>query len=111
MQNLNTALHEGGFRLDINSKYKFKHPVVIFNYFSGVLKNKMINNSEIINLSKNSDITLIEFLIDDLTGCFLKILLNILILRKAHLLIIILLIKMRVKIFLRLFKNKTLIQI
>ena len=72
MQNLNTALHEGGFRLDINSKYKFKHPVVIFNYFSGVLKNKMINNSEIINLSKNSDITLIEFLIDDSTGCFFK---------------------------------------
>ena len=61
MQNLNTALHEGGFRLDVNSGYKFKYPIIIFNYFSGTLKNKMINNSEIINISKNSDATLLNF--------------------------------------------------
>ena len=72
MQNLNTALYEGGFKLDIHSEYKFKYPIVIFNYFSGVLKNKIINNSEIINISKNSDATLIEFLIDDSKGCFFK---------------------------------------
>ncbi len=72
MQNLNTALHEGGFKLDIKSEYKFKYPIVIFNYFSGVLNNKMINNSEVINLSKNSDATLIEFLIDNSSGCFFK---------------------------------------
>ena len=57
MQNLNTALHEGGFKLDIKSEYKFKYPIVIFNYFSGVLNNKMINSSEVINLSKNSNAT------------------------------------------------------
>ena len=32
----------------------------------------MINNSEVINISKNSDATLIEFLIDNSTGCFFK---------------------------------------
>ena len=99
MQNLNTALYEGGFKLDIHSEYKFKYPIVIFNYFSGVLKNKMINNSEIINISKNSDATLIEFLIDETKGCFFKNTFKYLISRREHLLIIILLIKMRVKIF------------
>ena len=54
MQNLNIALHEGGFYLHINNEYKFKYPIVIYNYFTGQLKNKMINNSEILNMSKNS---------------------------------------------------------
>ena len=72
MQNLNTALHEGGFRLDVNSGYKFKYPIVMFNYFSGTLKNKMINNSEIIKMSRNSNATIIEFLIDNSIGCFFK---------------------------------------
>ena len=62
----------GGFKLDINSEHKFKYPIVIFNYFSGDLKNKMINSSEVINISKNSNATLIEFLIDNSTGCFFK---------------------------------------
>jgi len=72
MQSLNTALHDGGFILDIKSGYKFKRPIIIFNYFSGVLENKMINNSEIINMSKNSAATIIEFLIDETTGSFFK---------------------------------------
>ena len=72
MQNLNIALHEGGFKLNINPGYKFKYPIIIFNYFSGILKNKIINNSEIINMSKNSDATLIEFYIDDYKGRFFK---------------------------------------
>ena len=32
----------------------------------------MINSSEVINISKNSNATLIEFLIDNSTGCFFK---------------------------------------
>ena len=72
MQNLNTALHEGGFYLNITSDYKFKHPIVIYNYFTGVLKNKMINNSESITMSKNSNATIIEYLIDESEGSFFK---------------------------------------
>ncbi len=72
MQNLNTALHEGGFNLNINSDYKFKYPIVIYNYFTGPLKNKIINNSESINLSKNSNATIIEYLIDESKGNFFK---------------------------------------
>ena len=72
MQNLNTALHEGGYSLNINSGIKFKYPIIIYNYFSGPLKNKIINNSEVINLSKNSNATIIEYLIDESEGCFFK---------------------------------------
>ena len=72
MQNLNTALHEGGFNLNISSDYKFKHPIVIYNYFTGTLKNKIINNSESINLSKNSNATIIEYLVDESKGNFFK---------------------------------------
>ncbi len=72
MQNLNTALHEGGFNLNVNSSYTFKYPIVIYNYFTGSLKNKMINNSESINMSINSKATIIEYLIDESEGNFFK---------------------------------------
>ncbi len=72
MQNLNTALHESGFDLNINSDYKFKHPIVIYNYFTGTLKNKIINNSKSINISKNSNATVIEYLVDESEGNFFK---------------------------------------
>ena len=72
MQNLNTALHEGGFSLNIKPEYEFNYPIIIFNYFSGDLQNKIINNSEIINMYKNSKATVIEYLIDESKGCFFK---------------------------------------
>ncbi len=72
MQNLNTALHEGGYSLNINSDYNFKYPIVIYNYFSGNLKNKIINTSETINISKNSKVTIIENLVDESGGHFFK---------------------------------------
>ena len=72
MQNLNTALLEGGFCLNIFPDYKLKHPIVIYNYFCGKFKNKMINNSEIINISRNSNATIIEYLIDESDGSFFK---------------------------------------
>ncbi len=72
MQNLNTALNEGGFSLNTIPNYKFKYPVVIYNYFSGNFKNQIINNSEIINISKNSEVTIIDYLIDESKGSFFK---------------------------------------
>ena len=45
MQNLNTALHEGGYSLNINSDIKFKYPIIIYNYknFWGDLINLIEN--------------------------------------------------------------------
>ncbi len=72
LQSLNTALHEGGFYLNIKPDYNLKYPIVIYNYFTGSLKNKIINNSESINISKNSSATIIEYLIDESKGNFFK---------------------------------------
>ncbi len=72
MQNLNIALNEGGFSLNFSPNYKFKYPIVIYNYFSGNFKNKIINNSEVINISKNSEVTIIDYLIDESQGSFFK---------------------------------------
>ena len=72
MQNLNTALHQGGFCLKIIPNYKFRYPIIIYNYLSGSLKNKIINSSEIFDISKNSEVTIIEYLIDESEGNFFK---------------------------------------
>ena len=68
---LNKALTVGGFSLEIEKNYKCKKPIVIYNYFTSNLDNKIINNSNKIKLEQNSECTLIEYNIDE--GCkFLK---------------------------------------
>ena len=51
----------GGFSLEIQKNYKCKKPIIIYNYFSSDLDNKIINNSNRIKLNQNSDLTLIEY--------------------------------------------------
>ena len=58
---LNKALSLGGFSLEIQKNYKCKKPIIIYNYFSSDLDNKIINNSNRIKLNQNSDLTLIEY--------------------------------------------------
>ena len=41
---LNNALSLGGYSLKISENYKFKKPLVIYNYFSENLKNVIFNN-------------------------------------------------------------------
>ena len=68
---LNKALTIGGFNLEIQENYKCKKPIIIYNYFTSNLDNKIINNSNKIKLHQNSECTLIEYNIDE--GCkFLK---------------------------------------
>ena len=68
---LNKALSLGGFNLEVQKDYKCKKPVVIYNYFTSNLDNKIINNSNKIKLHQNSECTLIEYNIDE--GCkFIK---------------------------------------
>ena len=40
--NLNNALSEGGFSLEVSSGYKFKKPLIVYNYFDANLQNKII---------------------------------------------------------------------
>ena len=58
--NLNNALSEGGYFLEILKNYKFKKPLIIYNYFSDNLKNKIVNNKNLIVLQENSSLELIE---------------------------------------------------
>ena len=68
---LNKALTLGGYNLEIQKNYKCKKPIIIYNYFTSNLDNKIINNSNKIKLHQNSECTLIEYNVDE--GCkFLK---------------------------------------
>ena len=58
---LNKALSLGGFKLEVYKNYKFKKPIVIYNYFTSNLDNKIINSSNKIKLHENSELTLIEY--------------------------------------------------
>jgi Fe-S cluster assembly protein SufD len=58
--NLNNALSEGGFSLEVSSGYKFKKPLIVYNYFDANLQNKIINNKNRIILKDDSDLNLVE---------------------------------------------------
>ena len=58
---LNKALSIGGFNLEVQQNYKCKKPIIIYNYFTANLNNKIINNSNKITVSQNSELTLIEY--------------------------------------------------
>ena len=65
LHNLNKALSVGGFYLEIQKNYKCKKPIIIYNYFTSNLDNKIINNSNQIKLNENSELTLIEYNISE----------------------------------------------
>ncbi len=62
---LNKALSSGGFSLEIQKNYKCKKPIIIYNYFTSNLENTIINNSNKIKLNENSELTLIEYTINE----------------------------------------------
>ena len=70
--NLNNALYEGGFYLEILENYKFKKPLIVYNLFSEDLKSKIINNKNLIVLNDNSNLELIEFNTDISKGNFIQ---------------------------------------
>ena len=69
---LNDALSSGGFSLEITKNYKLKKPLVVYNYFSKDLKNKILNNKNSIKLNKGSELTLIDYNDSSLEGNFIK---------------------------------------
>ena len=58
---LNNALSSGGFSLEVTKNYKLKKPLVIYNYFSKNLENKILNNKNFIKLNEGSELMLIEY--------------------------------------------------
>ena len=68
---LNKALSLGGFKIEIKENYKCKKPIIIYNYYSSNLENKIINNSNKIKLNQSTELTLIEYNVDE-NSKFLK---------------------------------------
>ena len=68
---LNKALSSGGYSLEVFDNYRFKKPLIIYNYFSENLKNVILNNSNYIKLNKESDLTVVEYTIDNTKNNFI----------------------------------------
>ena len=62
---LNRALSIGGFNIEVKENYKCKKPMIIYNYFTSNLDNKIINNSNKIKLNQKSELTLLEYNLSD----------------------------------------------
>jgi len=58
--------------LEIPKNYKLKKPLVVYNYFSGSLKNKILNNKNSIKLNEGSELTLIDYSEDNTKNNYIK---------------------------------------
>jgi Fe-S cluster assembly protein SufD len=59
---LNHALASGGFSLEISENYKLKKPLVIYNNFSNLLKEIIVNYKNSIKINENSELNLINYI-------------------------------------------------
>ena len=62
---LNHALAENGYSLEIEENYKFKKVLVIYNFFTNDVKNKILNNKNDIKINKNSELHVIDYVINE----------------------------------------------
>ena len=69
---LNHALADNGFSLEIEDNYKFKKVLVIYNFFTENLKNKILNNKNKLNLKKNSELHIIEYTVNESKSKFIN---------------------------------------
>jgi len=61
MISLNHALVNDGVILDVDDKYLFKKPLIIYNLFNKVAENKIVNNKVFISLGHGSRLSLVDF--------------------------------------------------
>ena len=69
---LNHALAENGYSLEVDENYKFKKVLVIYNFFKKDVKNKILNNKNKIKLNENSELHVIEYIIDEFNSKFIS---------------------------------------
>tara|TARA_Y100000590_G_scaffold375408_1_gene440318 strand:+ start:1285 stop:2532 length:1248 start_codon:yes stop_codon:yes gene_type:complete len=62
---LNHALAESGYYLEIDKNYKFKKVLVIYNFFTKDIKNKILNNKNKIKVNENSELHIIEYTVNE----------------------------------------------
>ena len=69
---LNHALADNGYSLEIDENYKFKKVLVIYNFFTKDIKNKILNNKNKIKLNENAELHIIEYTIDESKSKFIN---------------------------------------
>ena len=69
---LNHALAENGYSLEIEKNYKFKKVLVIYNFFTKSLKNKILNSKNKIKLNDNAELHVIEYTINESKSKFIN---------------------------------------
>ena len=62
---MNHALAESGYTLEIEKNYKFKKTLVIYNFFTKDIKDKILNNKNKIQVNENSEVHVIEYTINE----------------------------------------------
>jgi len=62
---LNHALAENGYHLEIKKNYKFKKTLVIYNFFTPNIKNKILNYKNKIKINESSELHIIDFTINN----------------------------------------------
>jgi len=62
---LNHALAESGYSLEIEKNYKFKKILVIYNFYAKNLKNKILNSKNKITLNENSELHIMDYIINE----------------------------------------------
>ena len=78
---LNHALAENGYSLEVEENYKLKKVLVIYNFFTKDIKNKILNNKNEIKIKKNSELHVIEYTINEsqfkfINNCYENIILE-----------------------------------
>ena len=69
---LNHALAENGYFLEIDKNYKFKKVLVIYNFFTKDVKNKILNNKNKIKVNENAELHVIEYTINESKSKFIN---------------------------------------
>jgi len=69
---LNHALAENGYSLEISKDYKFKEVLIIYNYFTNNIKNKILNNKNKIKINENSELHIIEYTVNKSKSKFIN---------------------------------------
>tara|TARA_B100000029_G_scaffold170411_1_gene166695 strand:- start:3535 stop:4791 length:1257 start_codon:yes stop_codon:yes gene_type:complete len=62
---LNHALAENGYFLEIAKNYKFKKVLVVYNFFTNEVKNKILNNKNKIKVNEDAELHIIEYTINE----------------------------------------------
>ena len=56
---------ENGYSLEVEENYKFNKTLVIYNFFTNEVKDKILNNKNKIKVKKNSELHIIEYTINE----------------------------------------------